>query len=295
MSDGLSRVCALFGRARERVIVVSAYLGVTVLEEVLDSVPKSVPSVAIFARWELQDVASGATDWRAWDVAKDRGVPLYACAELHAKMYVADNEALVGSANATASGLGLGGRGNIELLMPTDTSQPDVSWVLAATRRGSVEATPFGVDAIDYAEPGSVTTPIWIPEVNPDVFLDAVLGRVPATEAMRRTAAKLHISRGSSGVDVALRTAVRATTAFRAVRKEFDTRQVPMTVAELRDLLVRRVDSRCSSLSSEQLALLVQWIGRFGANTHSRTPDKGLPQLYAGERLASFPASELGQ
>ena len=295
MSNGLSRVCALFGRARERVIVVSAYLGATVLGQMLDSVPKSVSSVAVFARWDLRDIASGATDWRAWDVARGRGVQFYACAGLHAKMYVADGEALVGSANATTSGMGLGGRGNIELLMLTDTSQPDVSRVLATIERSSVEAPPLGADAsIDNAASASEAAPIWIPEVSPDEFLDAILGRAPPTEATRRMSAVLGIVKDSSS-EAALRTAVQATTAFRVVKDEFDTRPVSMTVAELQELLAGRVDSRCSNLSSEQLTLLVQWLGRFGSNTHSRTPSGGPPRLYVGERLASFPTSDLSQ
>ena len=286
-NSALSRICTLFGRARDRVTIVSAYLGSTALAQVLDSVPKSVADVAIFARWDLQDIASGATDWQAWDVARDRGVRLYACAGLHAKMYVADGEALVGSANATASGLGLGGRGNIELLMAVDTSQPDVSRVLATVESGCVEAPPLGADTMGSVASASEVVPIWIPEVNPNAFLDVVLGRARATDTAHRMFAALGLSKDSS--EAALRTAARSTTAFRVVKEQFDTRPVSMAVAELRDLLVGRVDSRCSNLSSEQLALLVQWLGRFGANTHSRTPDKGLPRLYAGERLASFP------
>lgn len=292
MSNCLSRVCSLFARARERVILVSAYLGATTLGQVLDSVPASVPSVTVFTRWDIQDVATGATDWRAWDIARDRGVPLYACPKLHAKMYIADDEALVGSANATASGLGHGGPGNIELLMATATSQPDVSHILATIERGSVEASPIGADAIDDAENAAGLVPIWVPEVGPEALLDVVLGRAPATDATRRMFAVLGISQ-ENGSEVALRTIVRSTTAFRVVGEEFNTRAVSMTTKDLQELLVRRVDSRCGNLSSEQLVLLVQWLGRFGANTHSRTLDGDLPRLYAGERLASFTRSDL--
>lgn len=61
-----------------------------------------------------------------------------------------------------ASGLGLGRRGNIELLMAVDTSQPDVSRVLATVENGCVEAPPLGADTMGSVASASEVVPIWI-------------------------------------------------------------------------------------------------------------------------------------
>ena len=117
LTDSLSRVRRLFTGARHRVVVVSAFVGAEALDKILESVPEEVEQIAVFARWDTNDIASGATDWQAWDVASRHAVPFYACPGLHAKMYIADEKALVGSANATARGLGFGGISNLELLI----------------------------------------------------------------------------------------------------------------------------------------------------------------------------------
>lgn len=289
MNNGLSRIRALFSRARDRVIVVSAYVGANTLDQLLDSVPQAVPRTAVFARWDFQDIASGATDWRAWDVASNRGVPFYACPDLHAKIYVADDKALVGSANATASGMGVGGPGNVELLMPVDTTQPDVSRILAITERCSIEAMPVGADTANDQDVGSSDgIPIWIPEASPETFLDAFHGRTTHTDETLRICTALRLPEQSCR-QALLRDALRETTTFRVAKHEFDTRPVLMTVGQLRDLLSERVDSRLGSVPLERLSLLVQWLGYFGANTHLGASAHGMtPALHAGERLTTY-------
>ena len=287
MTDNLSRVCALFSRARERVIVVSAYLGADTLEKLLDSVPAVVTQVTVVTRWDIRDITSGATDWRAWDVARASSASLRACPGLHAKVYVADEQALVGSANATASGLGGGGSGNLELLIPVAASQADVAQVLALAVQESTEAVPLGADASNH-DSSSSDVPIWIPEISPDRFLKAFRGQSPHTDQTRRTCSVLRIPEHHQD-DALLRSAVQNTTLFRVVSHEFDTRPTPMTVDGLRDLLADKVDFGFGEMSTKRLAPLIHWLGHFGTNTHVITsPGDLTPTLYPGGRLASY-------
>ena len=234
MTDSLSRVCALFRGARRSAVVASAYLGASTLEKLLDSVPETA-QVTIFTRWGMEDIASGATDWRAWDVARARSARLYACPRLHAKIYVADESALVGSANATASGLGVGNRGNLELLLPAKASQVDVARVLDVAAQESTEAVPIGFDAA-YEGLADDDVAVWLPEIGPDSFVEVVQGRRPHSAETRKMCAVLRV-RERQQDDTLLRKAVRETTLFRVVGHEFNNRPTPMTVHDLRNLL----------------------------------------------------------
>ena len=284
--DCLSRVCALFRGARKSAIIASAYLGANTLERILDSVPQTV-QVTVFTRWGAEDIVSGATDWRAWDVAKARSARLYACPRLHAKIYIADENALVGSANATASGLGVGDRGNLELLVPVRASQVDVARVLDLVAKESTEAVPIGFDAT-YEGPVGDDIAIWLPEIGPDSFVEIVQGRRPHTPQTRKMCAALRVLERQED-DTLLRKAVRETTLFRIVSHEFDSRPTPMTVDNLRDLLADKVDAGFDKVSTERLTPLVHWLGRYGTNAHAVTaPSDAVPTLYPGGRLASY-------
>ena len=289
MTDELSRVRALFGQARERIVIVSAYIGGDALEQLLDAVPASVSRSMVAARWDAQDIATGATDWRAWDVAQQRGIRLLACPRLHAKIYAADDKALVGSANATTIGMGMG-VGNLELLVPVDAAQPDVSRVLTLVEQGSTEATPFGPD-VGSSVASDEKLSVWLPDVSPEAFLAALSGRKPHTEATLRVCAALQLA--ESGDQAGVRDAVRKATAFRVVKHEFDLRVAPMTAEQLRDLLSDKVDARLRDLSRDRLVLLVQWLGRFGANTHWESSGDTAQALYPGAWLATFPGDGL--
>ena len=269
-------------------IVVSAYLGAGTLETLIDAVPVAVPRTKVFARWDIDDMRSGATDWQVWDVAKRCGVPLFACRRLHAKMYVADDEALVGSANATTSGLALGEEGNLELLIPVRTNQSDVSSVLAATEREAVEAMPIDADVASHGVSDDQIAPFWIPEVGPERFLDALQGRRPHTEETLKTCSWLNLPENARD-DADIRRAVREATSSRIVREQIDARPMPMTVLGLRKLLSSKFGSRLDQLQTDRLAFLVEWLGRFGANTHAvASPGDATPTLFPGTRIVSY-------
>ena len=286
MNDNLTRVCSLLGRATERVVILSAYIGAATLERLLDAVPEGVTQKAVFVRWAIGDIADGATDWQVWDVAKARAVPLYACPRLHAKVYVSDGCALVGSANATASGLGLGVEQNLEVMVPFDAESPEVAQVLTVAEQESTEAPPIGAEVTGSgAGAGSL---VWVPEVDPEVILDVLQGRQSHSRQTRSTCAILGIDQ-QQGDDITLRDAVRETTVFRVVMREFDTRPMPMTLNDLRNVLAKRLGRTYGTIPAERLVPLVRWLARYGANTHAvTTPGDAVPTLYPGRRLASY-------
>ena len=287
MTNLLSRIQGLFNGARHRIVVVSAFVGAEALDKLLESVPEEVGKAAVFVRWDTKDIASGATDWRAWDVALRHSVPFYSCPGLHAKIYIADEKALVGSANATARGLGFGVASNLELLIPADASQKDVAGVLAAVEERSSIAAPIGGDAAEGLTESS-TVPFWLPQTSPELFMDALQGHVMHTEETRAARDTLELKEGASGVGM-IRLALGQKTAFRFVRQVFDGRLLPMNEEELRKLLSERIDSRFSDLSNESMGLLVRWLGRFGENTHlAPHAEGGGFVLSPGGTLSSF-------
>ena len=288
--DSLSRLSALFQQARKRVVIVSAFLSQAALDQLLRTVPDVVEEIKVYARWSAEDIASRATDWQAWDVAKRHNVTLYECPRLHAKMYIADNRALVGSANATSRGLGLGGNGNLELLVEVSTDDPMVSVALNEVVGSSVEARPFGADTVapDASKRAASAAPsVWLPRVRPDIFDEAFRGRTPHSATTRETLNGLRLTESDSLA--ALRKAVTNTTSFRAVRHAFEGRLLPMYMDEILELLETRVDPRLRHVSLDEISLLVQWLGYFGSNTHLGTSqDSKSLALYPGERLTSI-------
>ena len=68
---------------------------------------------------------------------------------LHAKLYVADDRCLAGSANVTLSALGeTTGAGNIEVLVDTSVDDPGVSETLATIDREATPASDLMADAV---------------------------------------------------------------------------------------------------------------------------------------------------
>lgn len=68
---------------------------------------------------------------------------------LHAKLYVADNRCLAGSANVTLSALGeTTGAGNIEVMIETSVDDPGVGDTLATIDREATPASDLMADAV---------------------------------------------------------------------------------------------------------------------------------------------------
>ena len=136
IADG-ERLKSLLKKAEQRVLLCTPFIKAGVLRTVLPIVSKSVP-VRIVTRWRPVEVALGISDLEVLDIAHERpNTELRLLDDLHAKLYLVDEQCLVGSANLTASALGWSERSNVELLIPAKPCDADVAFLLK--RLGAAE------------------------------------------------------------------------------------------------------------------------------------------------------------
>ncbi len=152
-----SRLTEILGKARDRVIIISAFIGADTLNSLLGACSAEVRK-EVYVRWRMDDILSQATDSEIFSVAQSYGANLYCHHKLHAKAYIADNIAVVGSANATNPGLGYSMHSNIELLTETTAGNPDVSGLLAILQNQAVAATPIPQNLLEQLKDASMAT-----------------------------------------------------------------------------------------------------------------------------------------
>ena len=134
IADG-ERLKALLARAEDTVLLCAPFIKAEVLQTVLSIVPASV-SARIVTRWRPLEIALGVSDLEVFDIVAERPhAELRLLDDLHAKLYRADDQCLVGSANLTATALGWSARSNIELLVPARSNDPDVALLLDRIER----------------------------------------------------------------------------------------------------------------------------------------------------------------
>ena len=111
------------------VSICSAFLRSSILEDFSKRLPKEV-QVRVIARWRLEDLLAGASDLEAYEVCKKMSWDFYICTNFHGKVFVFPPAGiLVGSANATGSGLGLLSNSNSEVCTVVEESEANQSLV----------------------------------------------------------------------------------------------------------------------------------------------------------------------
>ena len=94
---------------------------------VMSEIDVEVKDKKLLVRFRMDDVISGSTDFSVLDYAISEGWKVHIRFDLHAKTYVIDNKrGLVGSANATRSGLSIGKAGNMEMATLVDIEPQDI-------------------------------------------------------------------------------------------------------------------------------------------------------------------------
>jgi hypothetical protein len=137
----IERVLELAGRARTRAVVVSPFAKERTFARLIDALGQEV-ALTLFTRWRPEEVAQGISDLEVWDTANTRpNTKVMLCNNLHAKCYLFDDQALVGSANLTSRGLGTHEHSNLEFLTQTPAASPDLSELLTELDLLSVPAT----------------------------------------------------------------------------------------------------------------------------------------------------------
>ena len=183
------RIKALISAAKTEVILCSPFVKARVLGILLDAIPEGV-SVTIVTRWRPAEVAAGLSDLEVFDIANERSrTEVRLSHALHAKLYVADDGCLVGSANLTAAALGWRQDTNLEILIPAKRTDADVAFLLARLKfatpatfqiRAEVESLAAALDgpALDEAkdvlrESVAQASAAWLPRcAAPDKLYD---------------------------------------------------------------------------------------------------------------------------
>lgn len=81
----------------------------------------------LLVRFRMDDILQGSTDFSIVELGIEAGWQVYIRFDLHAKTYIVDNKrGLVGSANATNSGLSIGKNGNMEIATLVDMEPRDI-------------------------------------------------------------------------------------------------------------------------------------------------------------------------
>lgn len=171
--DG-ERLKALVSGATRQVILCAPFIKEHAFRVVLDAVPPNVP-LAAYTRWRPEEVAAGVSDLAVYDLVTERpAARLFLLNELHAKLYVADDRCLVGSANLTGAALGWSANPNLEILTAMPRADEDVSRLLARLAMG-IEATAAIRD--DIAAKAALVERPQLEEAKPDAEAIALAGR----------------------------------------------------------------------------------------------------------------------
>lgn len=226
LGDELERSVAC---AQREVVLVAPFVKHAVLARLLRGVSASV-DVTLITRWRAVEVAAGVSDLEVFEVMEScPGARLLLHNPLHAKVYLADGTAFVGSANLTHAALGWGSTNNTEFTVRLPAV--DVVEFLAFVRGRCVRATRIMRDAVrDAADalpeapsvihpeaPAPATSevePTWWPRLrDPALLENAAAGEFEVFSAAGREAALHDLARMalSSGLPrAAFRALVRA-------------------------------------------------------------------------------------
>ena len=156
ISDG-ERLKELLAKASSSALLCSPFIKAKVLRGLLGAIDAAV-TVLVVTRWRPTEIAAGVSDLEVLDVVNARlRTELRLLDDLHAKLYMADNKGLAGSANLTAPGLGWAATNNIEILIPVTRDTEEVALLL-----GQLEAaTPatFAMRSAIEEQSGALTIP----------------------------------------------------------------------------------------------------------------------------------------
>ena len=137
-----ARIRALFEGAEGAIAVIAPFIKVDALRSLLEVIPAGL-HLRCVSRWLPREIAAGVSDPEILDLLDMRGnFSLSLVDRLHAKLYIAGDRCLAGSANVTLAGLGEGGVGsNIETLVETTTDDPGIAATLEAIAQAERTAT----------------------------------------------------------------------------------------------------------------------------------------------------------
>ena len=165
------KIRSLFRESQGQVSIIAPYIKTEALESLLKVIPSDT-SIMCVTCWKPIDVASGYSDPEIIELLDQRdNFSVYLVDNLHAKIYIAGANCLVGSSNVTLAGFGESENSNIEILIKTDINNSDVKLALSEINQNSKLAT-FEIaksirriaDSIDVSSLSFSDSYMWLPK-----------------------------------------------------------------------------------------------------------------------------------
>lgn len=114
--------------ATESVQIITAYCKESTFKNLHNCINQEVIQRRLLVRFRMDDVIKNSSDLSALKFALANGWKVYIRFDLHAKTYIVDNKrGLIGSANATNSGMSLGSNANMEMATLVDIDMKDIT------------------------------------------------------------------------------------------------------------------------------------------------------------------------
>lgn len=122
----LNRIQEELARSTESFMLISAYCKLPLVKYFDSCITNTTIEKTLVVRYRPEDIAAGASDLDLYPYCKGNGWKMYFRLDLHAKTYVFDRlRCVIGSANATGSGLSIGGTGNYEMATACELAEKD--------------------------------------------------------------------------------------------------------------------------------------------------------------------------
>lgn len=113
--------------ADESVQIITAYCKENAIKNLNGMIAPSVRDRKLMVRFRLDDVVKGSTDLSAIEYCLSEGWKVYFRFDLHVKTYIVDcKRGIIGSANATNSGLSLSQKPNLEMATVINMEPEDI-------------------------------------------------------------------------------------------------------------------------------------------------------------------------
>lgn len=113
--------------ALSSVQIITAYCKESSFMRLNSYINDEVKEKRLLVRFRMDDILKGSTDFSIIECGIETGWQVYIRFDLHAKTYIVDNKrGLVGSANATNSGLNIGKNRNMEMATLVDIEPKDI-------------------------------------------------------------------------------------------------------------------------------------------------------------------------
>lgn len=135
----LNRIHDELSKSTESFLLISAYCKLPLVKYFDQCITNENITKTLVVRYRPEDITAGASDLDIYPYCKAHGWKMHFRLDLHAKTYVFDRlRCIIGSANATSSGLNLGGIGNYEMATSCELADADRK-TLDLLLRGAVE------------------------------------------------------------------------------------------------------------------------------------------------------------